>query len=91
MLSLDGVECFFQLMLRAIYGSEEQEARRPPWPHCPAAAAAAAGDDLDHLEPPAGRLHLHDRAHLGGQGGDLADHVQDQGGVLQELHAEGRG
>ena len=75
-------------MLRAIYGSEEEEARRPPWPR---PAAAAAGDDLDHLEPPAGRLHLHDRPHLGGQGGDLADHVQDQGGVLQELHAERRG
>ena len=84
MLSIDGVECFFQLMLRAIYGSEEQDARRPPWPR-------PAGDDHDHLDPPAGGLHLHDRPYLGGQGGDLADHVQDQGGVLQELHDEGRG
>ena len=82
MLSLDGVECFLQLMLRAIYGSEEQDGRRP---------RPAAGDDHDHLDPPAGRLHLHDRPYLGGQGGDLADHVQDQGGVLQELHAERRG
>ena len=70
-------------MLRAIYGSEEQDTRRPPWP--------GLEDDHDHLAPPAGRLHLHDRAHHGRQGGNLADHVQDQGGVLQELHDEGRG
>ena len=84
MLSPNGVEYFLQLMLRAIYGSEEQGARRPPWPR-------PAGDDHDHLDPPAGGLHLHDRPYLGGQGGDLADHVQDQGGVFQELHAERRG
>ena len=84
MLSPDGVEYFLQLMLRAIYGSEEQGARRPPWPR-------PAGDDHDHLDPPTGRLHLYDRPYLGGQGGDIADHVQDQGGVLQELHAERRG
>ena len=70
-------------MLRAIYGSEEQDTRRPPWP--------GLEDDHDHLAPPAGRLHLHDRAHHGRQGGNLANHVQDQGGVLQELHDEGRG
>ena len=66
-------------MLRAIYGSEEQG--RPIWPR----------PDHDHVALPAGGLHLDDGPDLGGQGGDLAHHVQDQGGVLQELHAEGGG
>ena len=71
-------------MLRAIYGSEEQG--RPTWPR------PDGGDDHhDHVALPAGGLHLHDRPDLRGQGGDLADHVQDQGGVLQELHAAGGG
>lgn len=80
-MSSMGVERFqslFQLMLRAIYGSEEQ-----PWPR-------GEDDDDDQLVPPAGGLHLDDGPgdQRGGEGGDVADHVEDQGGVLKKLHSE---
>ena len=70
-------------MLRAIYGSEEHG--RPTWPR------PDAGDDHhDHVALPAGGLHLDDGLgdQRGGEGGDVADHVEDQGGVLKKLHSE---